>query len=85
MRLLDMIQVPEFAAYVGIVFVAGAGYRVGVVKDGKFDHYSPQAAWRLAKAEAGDAEPDDYVKALGLTAGKVRAMGLAGAEPAGHA
>ncbi len=87
-RLYEMIEAPDANAIVGVTFVPGAGFRVGVVKDGLFEHLSPQGAWRWAQelqsqAEEGE-EPSGFVKALGYTAGRVRGMGLAGEEVGGR-
>jgi hypothetical protein len=87
-KLYEMIEAPNENAVVGVTFIPGAGLRVGILKDGLFEHLSPQGAWRWAQelqAEAEEgSEPTAFVKALGLTAGKVRAMGLAGQEVDGH-
>jgi hypothetical protein len=79
-RLYDMISVSD--DHVGIVFVQGAGMRVGIVRGGAFDHMSPQAAWKMARAED---EGSQLAAALGVTAGKVRAMGLASQDAEGRA
>lgn len=88
-KLYEMIEAPDENAIVGVTFVPGAGFRVGMVKDGAFEHMSAQAAWKMAQthdAEIEDlTEPTGFARALGMTAGRVRAMGLAGEDAKGTA
>ena len=89
MRLLELVSLPEHDFFCGLLFIQGAGYRIGVVSDGQTHHMSAAAARRLAREYEDEPEVAEELapvcEALRATADKLDQYGLAGAEPEGRA
>lgn len=76
-RLIDATELPGFGLSVGLIFIQGAGYRVGASDPDGVRHMAPAAARRLARELSVGEHAEELkpaIEALNNAADKLDAL-----------